>query len=61
VKVTLNSDNWLVTGHKPLESSIINEIRICVQELGFTIDQIKRIIRNSLEGRFAEIEQQWVE
>ena len=61
VKVTLNSDNSLVTGHRSLEANIQNEIRLCVFELGFSIDQIKRIIRNSLESRFAKIEEDWVQ
>jgi adenosine deaminase len=60
VKVTLNSDNSMVTGHRSLEANIANEIRIAVSELGFSIDQIKELIRNSMHSRFAMIEEAWL-
>ena len=56
VKVTLNSDNMMITGYDKEEVTITNEINIAIDKLKFSFDEIKSMMRYAIEARFGEVE-----
>jgi adenosine deaminase len=56
VKVTLNSDNMMITGYDKQEVTITNEINIAIDKLKFSFDEIKSMMRYAIEARFGEVD-----
>ena len=50
-----------ITGNKILNVDITGEIKVAMEELGVSFEQIKQMMRNAIEARFGIVDDIWLQ